>query len=240
MIKEYETHKLFKHNDKHNDASKPLNSCWFTETVMSSYWWHFCYRLHQKAASDAASDSNFVNMTAFQSNVCVATDTVNSVYCWKRVMDVALLNDAFRYKYHGQICTKAKVVFTKHLPHDDVIKWKHFPRYLPFVRGIPRSPVNSSHKGQWHGALMFSFICAWINGCVNNRQAGDLRRHRAHYDVTVMLAAYSIFQLCAVSQLCFWQAIFRKSHNCTNNLYHYENTSRDLNERVNVLFDCMN
>ena len=70
--------------------------------------------------------------------------------------------------------------------HDDVIKWKHFPRYWPFVRGIHRSPVNSPHKGQWRGALMFSLICVWINGWVNNREAGDLRRYRAHYDVTVM------------------------------------------------------
>ena len=31
--------------------------------------------------------------------------------------------------------------------HDDVIKWKHFPRYWPFVRGIQRLPVNSLHKG---------------------------------------------------------------------------------------------
>ena len=70
--------------------------------------------------------------------------------------------------------------------HDDVIKWKHFPRYWPFVRGIHRSPVNSPHKGQWRGALMFSLICIWINGWVNNREAGDLRRYRAHYDVTEM------------------------------------------------------
>ena len=39
------------------------------------------------------------------------------------------------------------------LQHDEVIKWKHFPRYWPFVRGIHRSPVNSPHKGQWRGAL---------------------------------------------------------------------------------------
>ena len=45
-------------------------------------------------------------------------------------------------------------------PHDDVIKWKHFPRYWPFVRGIHRSPVNFPHKGQWRGASMFSLICA--------------------------------------------------------------------------------
>ena len=70
--------------------------------------------------------------------------------------------------------------------HDDVIKSKHFPRYWPFVRGIHRSPVNSPHKGQWRGALMFSLICAWINGWVNYGNAGDLRRHRAHYEVIVM------------------------------------------------------
>ena len=67
--------------------------------------------------------------------------------------------------------------------HDDVIKWKHFPRYWPFVRGIHRSPVNSPHKGQWRGALMFSLIYAWINDWVNNCEAGDLRRQRGHYDV---------------------------------------------------------
>ena len=70
--------------------------------------------------------------------------------------------------------------------HDDVTKWKHFPRYWSFVRGIHRSPVNSPHKGQWRGALMFTLICARINGWVNNREAGDLRRNRAHYDVIVI------------------------------------------------------
>ena len=33
---------------------------------------------------------------------------------------------------------------------------------------------------------MFSLICVWINCWVNNREAGDLRRYRAHYDVIVM------------------------------------------------------
>ena len=70
--------------------------------------------------------------------------------------------------------------------HDDVIKWKYFPRYWPFVREIHRSPVNSPHKGQWRGALMFSLICVSINGWVNNLEAADLRRHRVHYYVTVM------------------------------------------------------
>ena len=70
--------------------------------------------------------------------------------------------------------------------HDDVIKWKHFLRYWPFVREIHRSSVNSLHKAQWHEALMFSLICTWITRLANNRGDGDLRRHCAHYDITVM------------------------------------------------------
>ena len=52
-------------------------------------------------------------------------------------------------------------------------------------------PVNSPHKGQWRRALIFSLICAWINDWVNNREAGDLRRHRGHYDVIVMCCGFS-------------------------------------------------
>ena len=70
--------------------------------------------------------------------------------------------------------------------HDDLINWKHFPHYWPFVTGIHRSPVDSPHKGQWRRALMFFVICAWANGWANKRGAGDMKRHHAHYDVTVM------------------------------------------------------
>ena len=70
--------------------------------------------------------------------------------------------------------------------NDDVIKWEHFLRYWPFVRGTYRSPVNFPHKGKWRRALIFSLTCAWINAWVNNREAGDLRRHRAHYDAILM------------------------------------------------------
>ena len=95
------------------------------------------------------------------------------------------------------LCTSERLVLRTFLDqtgscHDDVIKWKHFPRYWPFVRGNHRSPVNSPHKDQCRGALMFTLICARINGWVNNREAGDLRRHRAHYDVIVMAKSWSL------------------------------------------------
>ena len=69
--------------------------------------------------------------------------------------------------------------------------WRHqmetFSALLAICAG--NSPVPGefpAHKGQWRGALMFSLICVWINGWVNNREAGDLRRYHAHYDVIVM------------------------------------------------------
>ena len=85
--------------------------------------------------------------------------------------------------------------------HDDVIKRKHLPRYWSFVRGIDRSPVNSPYKGQWRRALMFSLSCAWTNGWVSSREAGNLRRHRTHYDDTVMCLMYDV-NVCYASPPC--------------------------------------
>ena len=81
---------------------------------------------------------------------------------------------------------------------------QNFPRNWPFVRGIHRYQVNSPHKGQWRGALMFSLICVWINGWINNREAGDLRRHRGHYDVNVMKLGMNL----KVIQLFRWYLNF--------------------------------
>ena len=89
------------------------------------------------------------------------------------------------YTLGGPSCTIDRP--SRPIIHDDLIKWKHFPRYWPFVWGIHRSSVNSLHKGQWRGALMLSLISTWINGWVYNHEAGDLRRHQALYGVFVMI-----------------------------------------------------
>ena len=98
---------------------------------------------------------------------------------WRYMYSVVLLQ-------HKTTCQK-KHSWPTEKSHDDVIKWKCFLRYWPFVREIHRSPVNSPHKGQWRRTLLFSLICVWTNGWVNNRDAGDFRRNRAHYDLIIML-----------------------------------------------------
>ena len=69
--------------------------------------------------------------------------------------------------------------------------WRHqmetFSASLAFVREVHPLPVDCPHKGQW---LLFSLICAYTNGRINNRDAGDLKNHRAHYNVIVMECCY--------------------------------------------------
>ena len=128
----------------------------------------------------------------------ISTTNLRNFANWSAVRDAVLCekqNDLF-----GQKCWHVALYL---LTHDDVIKWKHFPRYWPFVRGIHRSPMNSSHKGQWRGALMLSLICVWINGGVNNRKAGDLIRYRAHYDAIVMKTG-SVCIVWHLRRYCVW------------------------------------
>ena len=68
--------------------------------------------------------------------------------------------------------------------------WRHemetFSALLAICAG--NSPVPGEFPAQRPVTWSFeaSLICVWINGWVNNREAGDLRRYRAHYDVIVM------------------------------------------------------
>ena len=73
----------------------------------------------------------------------------------------------------------------------------NLPRFVKWyliteIKHCHRSPTSSPRKGQWRGALMFSSICTWMNGWVNNRDAGDLRRYHTHHDVRVMQNTYYV------------------------------------------------
>ena len=76
--------------------------------------------------------------------------------------------------------------------------WRHqmetISALLALCAGNSPVPVNFPHKGQWRGGLKFSLICARINDWVNNREAGNLRRHHGHYDISVMYMTW-LFEL---------------------------------------------
>ena len=95
-----------------------------------------------------------------------------------------------RYRWRHGIFLKSVDPVHWHI-HESQSWWRHqmetISALLALCTGNSPVPVNSPHKGQWRGAVVFSLIYAWINDGVNNREAGDLRRHRAHYDVNVMM-----------------------------------------------------
>ena len=112
------------------------------------------------------------------------------------------------------------------LAHDDVIKWKH-------LCGISSVTGELPSQSQGLRALMFSLICAEKkNGWINNREAGDLRRHRAHYDTIVMdLSRDDCEYICHSS----WYSIILRSEICT--FGHY---SRLCNETmVGAVYPCV-
>ena len=151
------------------------------------YYWPFARGIRRRFPSQIV-----INDTLFDINL---NELFNKQSNWRKFetiwgsCDVTIMAENFSITMLDDIpmCETATRSAKMASLHDDVIEWKHFPRYWPFVRGIHRTPVNSPPKSQWRGALMFSLIYAWTNGWANNRDGGDLRRHRAHYDVTVML-----------------------------------------------------
>ena len=106
--------------------------------------------------------------------------------------------------------------------YDDVIKWKHFPRNWPFVRGIHRSPGNSPHKGQWRGGTgefptqMASYAELWcFLWSASEFGAGYSRRDRAHYDVIAMVICLKIWWV-AFNTLMKQRTLFLKRLNSTS------------------------
>ena len=95
-------------------------------------------------------------------------------------------------RWHQNNCMLVSVLVRLAYVHDDVIKWNIFRitgHLCEEFTGHRRFPCTKTSEAE----LWCFFICAWTYGWVNNREAGDLRRHRAHYDVIVM---YSVKCMC--------------------------------------------
>ena len=112
--------------------------------------------------------------------------------------------------------------------------WRHqretFSALLAICAGNSPVPGEFPHKDQWRGDLMFSLICVWINGSVNNREAGDLRHYRANYDVIVMT-------------ICSSKCLLPVRHQViTSNLRHHDhsfNTFIKLTKKSKLRIYCL-
>ena len=85
-------------------------------------------------------------------------------------------------------------------------------------------------KGQCSGALMVSLICAWTNGWVNNRDVGDLRCHRPHFDATLLNEASKMPSLLKRT----WSKHPIKKHTLKRKWRHFDEIFATLPEVVNI------
>ena len=100
---------------------------------------------------------------------------------WTIILDVTLSNNGIKYiSHHDKMATISQTTLSSSFP------WVMMTSSNGNISALLESADVSPHKGQWHGALMYSLIWAWTNGRANQRDAGHLRRHRAHCGVTVM------------------------------------------------------
>ena len=130
------------------------------------------------------------------------------------IINAIMMNSFGTYWYPVDINPRSASICWVKFCYNDVIEWKHIPLYWPFMQRIHPSPVNSPHKGRWCGTSMFSLICAWTNSWVNNQEPGDLKRHRAHCDVTVMVVEVLYDKLsCYQSSLLVCFISFQKPQN---------------------------
>ena len=104
---------------------------------------------------------------------------------------------AFDARNHAVKCINVIKTWTLYLElicfHDNIIKWKYFLHYWPFVRGNHWSPLSSPHKGQWCCTVMFSLICIclkkWMSKQSKCRWLEMLSRSLWHHFNVVVLCS---------------------------------------------------
>ena len=147
-------------------------------------WWFFLRKLaqavEQTISTPAISDAMTFTWRHFNVKIIVFNRNIPIFLC--RPLTVAVCDIIYNKPQNSMPINQAAMTQFSAI-HDDVIKWKHFTGHLcgEFTghRWIPHTKASDAE-------LWCSLICARINGWVNNREAGDLRRYRGHYDVTVM------------------------------------------------------
>ena len=152
----------------------------------------------------AGCDQQFMELNS--SFVCNPFDVMGMafrqiLYAWCPIIYMSNIHNGLSYVTNTSVMDMMQVDWTNLSEPTEgwfhtcecKLPWWHyqmetFSMLLAFCAG--KSPVNSLLKCQWQGALMFSMICTWTNSWTNNRDAGDLRCHCAHYDIVMHRCSY--------------------------------------------------
>ena len=95
-------------------------------------------------------------LSTYKQRIMVNGNNLDTIHAIKHI-SILIYIESHDYNWCMCVCYELGTIVRNHvsrhwcilaITHDDVIKWKHFPRYWPFVRGIHRSPMKSPHKGQ--------------------------------------------------------------------------------------------
>ena len=102
------------------------------------------------------ADTKLTPHVLYSSNICeillynrqlvvITHELICSVWAAHRSGEIVLKQDysVATAQSEREVTVHGSEFLTFMVRHDDVIKWKHFPFYWPFVRGIHRSPVDS-------------------------------------------------------------------------------------------------
>ena len=183
-----------------------MNQCWLTITGVL---WHSPRPISQYLPGACESSKQFVRMMVTVTRArrkCIglghvepspvaAFPTKDAVCLTSYLLKRRILDHWYRRQTNKTIVAASCQItwaFGINTVHIHSTWWRHQMEtfYSLLALCVGNSPVNSPHKGQWRGVFIFSLICAWINGWVNNREAGDMRHHHAHYDVIVMMSGF--------------------------------------------------
>ena len=150
--------------------------------------------LSTKVSKTCEKHQNILRVASSSIFSCISFPSLcTNIYSRRSSKDVMVKKRNYYPTLPSYVIKKMRLFICSRTKHDynfcclyQIAPWWRHLRHWSFVRGFHRSPVNSTNKGQWCGSVIFSLICASTNGGANHRDAGDLRRHGAHYDVTVM------------------------------------------------------
>ena len=142
---------------------------------------------NQPFLSAIVSYCNYILLITYIYNTCLINDKERSTHC----LGISRINI-----YFSNVVTKIMPALIR---NDDVINWKYFSRYWSFLMIYSLPSADSPHKSKRYGALVCSLIYTWTNSWANNQDAGDLRRHHAHYDVSVMYRQMYLFHLMGIT-----------------------------------------